>query len=79
VTGSATYRQVPGAAAGRTSVATPKDKAMNDDDVRLLDDTTLLLQRQAAADSGDVKRLAALDAELIRRMAVIRAALGGGR
>jgi hypothetical protein len=53
---------------------------MSDSDgIRLLDDTTLLLQRQAAADRGDVERRAALDAELIRRMAVIRAALGGGR
>jgi hypothetical protein len=49
------------------------------DDVRLLDDTALLLQRQAAADSGDVVRLAALNAEVIRRTALIRALLGGGR
>ena len=52
---------------------------MNDDEVRLLDDTALLLQRQAAAESGDVKRLTVLDAEVIRRTAKIRAALGGGR
>jgi hypothetical protein len=49
------------------------------DDIRSLDDTTLLLQRQAAADGGDVRRLAALDSEVIRRTALIRAMLGGGR
>jgi hypothetical protein len=49
------------------------------DDLTLLDDTTLLLQRQAAADSGNASRLAALDAEVIRRTALIRAMLGGGR
>ena len=52
---------------------------MNDDEVRLLDDTALLLQRQAAADSGDEERLTVLDAEVIQRTAKIRAALGGGR
>jgi hypothetical protein len=49
------------------------------EDFRELDDTTLLLQRQAAADAGDEERLARLDAEVIRRTARIRAGLGGGR
>jgi hypothetical protein len=52
---------------------------MSDDDIRRLDDTTLLLLRQAAADCGDEKRLLALEAEVIRRTALIRAQLGGGR
>jgi hypothetical protein len=39
------------------------------DDISRLDDTALLLQRQAAADSGDEKSKARL----------IRAALGDGR
>jgi hypothetical protein len=52
---------------------------MSDHDIRRLDDTSLLLQRQAAADCGDEKRLVALDAEVIRRTALIRAQLGGGR
>jgi hypothetical protein len=56
-----------------------KERAMSDDDIRRLDDTTLLLLRQAAADCGDEKRLLALDAEVIRRTALIRAQLGGGR
>ena len=51
---------------------------MSDDDIRRLDDTSLLLQRQAAADCGDEKRLVALDVEVIRRTALIRAQLGGG-
>jgi len=49
------------------------------DDIRQLDDATLLLQRQAAADAGDNTRRAALDAEVARRTALIRARLGGGR
>jgi hypothetical protein len=52
---------------------------MSDDDIRRLDDTALLLQRQAAADEGDGERQARLDAEVIRRTALIRAQLGGGR
>jgi hypothetical protein len=52
---------------------------MSDDAIRRLDDTTLLLQRQAAADGGDMLRLSALNAEVIRRTALIRARLGGGR
>jgi hypothetical protein len=53
---------------------------MSDSDgIGQLDDTTLLLQRQAAADSGDVRRLTELDAEVIRRTAMIQAALGGRR
>jgi hypothetical protein len=51
---------------------------MNDDLTRL-DDTTLLLMRQAAADNGDTGRQAALDAEVTRRVALLRARLGGGR
>jgi hypothetical protein len=53
-------------------------KAM-DDDLKRLDDTTLLLMRQAAADNGDADWQRALDAEVIRRTAIIRAQLGGGR
>jgi hypothetical protein len=49
------------------------------DDIRQLDDTALLLQRQAAADAGDDKRQAVLDAEVIRRTALIRVRLGGRR
>jgi hypothetical protein len=52
---------------------------MSDGDIRRLDDTTLLLQRQAAADEGDEERRSRLDAEVIRRAALIRACLGGGR
>jgi hypothetical protein len=52
---------------------------MTDDDICRLDDTTLLLQRQAAADAGDERRRVRLDAEVIRRAALIRARLGGGR
>ena len=44
-----------------------------------LDDTTLLLQRQAAADAGDERRRVTLDAEVTRRATLIRAWLGGGR
>jgi hypothetical protein len=51
----------------------------NSDDISQLDDTTLLLQRQAAADSGDEERQARLDAEVARRTLLIRAALGDGR
>jgi hypothetical protein len=50
-----------------------------DDDLTRLDDTTLLLMRQAAADKFDAERRAALDAEVIRRVGLIRARLGGGR
>jgi hypothetical protein len=51
---------------------------MNDDLARL-DDTTLLLMRQAAADNDDAERRTALDAEVTRRVALLRARLGGGR
>jgi hypothetical protein len=47
-----------------------------DDDLARLDDATVLLMRQAAADSGDAERQAALDAEVTRRVAVLRAQLG---
>ena len=50
-----------------------------DEDLKRLDDTTLLLMRQAAADNGDADWQRALDAEVIRRTAIIRAQLGGGR
>jgi hypothetical protein len=50
-----------------------------DDDLTRLDDTTLLFMRQAAADNGDAERRTALDAEVTRRVAVLRAQLGGGR
>jgi hypothetical protein len=49
------------------------------DDISQLDDTSLLFQRQEAADSGDERRQVALDAEVARRTLLIRAALGGGR
>jgi hypothetical protein len=49
------------------------------DDISRLDDTALLLQRQAAADSGDEKSKARLDTEVARRALLIRAALGDGR
>ena len=55
-------------------------KVMSDsDDISQLDDTALLLQRQAAADNGDEERKARLDTEVARRALLIRAALGGGR
>jgi hypothetical protein len=49
------------------------------DDFSRLDDFTLLLQRQIAADNGEEERLAKLNAEVTRRTAIIRARLGGGR
>jgi hypothetical protein len=49
------------------------------DEFTRLDDTTLLLMRQTAAETGDAGRQAALDAEVFRRTAKIRARLGGGR
>lgn len=58
----------------------PEDKAMTSDDgLSQLDDFTLLLQRQEAADNHDAERLTALDAEVARRVIQIRATLGGGR
>ena len=44
-------------------------------DVRQLDDTALLMQRQAAADSRDWARKRELDAEVLRRWDSLRAAL----
>jgi hypothetical protein len=49
------------------------------DEISQLDDTALLLQRQAAADNGDEERKARLDTEVALRALLIRAALGGGR
>jgi hypothetical protein len=49
------------------------------DDFSRLDDFTLLLLRQTAADNGEEERLATLNAEVSRRTAIIRARLGGGR
>jgi hypothetical protein len=49
------------------------------DDFSKLDDFTLLLQRQTAADNGEKERLAKLNAEVTRRTAMIRARLGGQR
>jgi hypothetical protein len=58
----------------------PQRKAMNEsDDFSRLDDFTLLLLRQMAADNGEQERLAKLNAEVSRRTAIIRARLGGGR
>lgn len=51
----------------------------NSDDISQLDDTALLLQRQAAADSGDKERRARLDTEVARRTLLIRATLVGRR
>jgi hypothetical protein len=48
----------------------------NEADVKRLDDTALLLQRQEAADKGDHERKLALDAEVIRRWGHLRS-LGG--
>jgi|HubBroStandDraft_2_1064218.scaffolds.fasta_scaffold989186_2 hypothetical protein len=52
---------------------------MDDITITRLDDTTLLLMRQEAADRGDSERQAALEAEVTRRVALLRASLGGGR
>ena len=52
---------------------------MSDEDIGQLDDFSLLVMRQAAADKGDTERLAALSTEVTRRTALIRAQLGGGR
>lgn len=58
----------------------PRGKAMSEsDDFTKLDDFTLLLQRQTAADNGEAERLAKLNAEVTRRTTMIRARLGGGR
>lgn len=62
------------ASAGRINPR--REKAM-DEDLTRLDDATLLLMRQAAADSGDADRKRALDAEVFQRTAKIRARLGG--
>jgi hypothetical protein len=52
---------------------------MSDVDIGQLDDFSLLVMRQTAADNGDEELLAALSAEVNRRTALIRAQLGGGR
>jgi hypothetical protein len=78
VNGSAN-RSDPLRGGGGTHHLRAEERVMSDDYIRRLDDTTLLLQRQAAADCSDEKRLTALDAEVIRRTALIRAQLGGGR
>lgn len=50
-----------------------------DDNLTRLNGTTLLLLRQAAADNGDAERQTALDIEVTRRVAALRAQLRGGR
>jgi hypothetical protein len=50
-----------------------------DDDLTRIDDTTLLLMRQAAADNSDARQRAALNAEVTRRVTVLLARLGGGQ
>ena len=42
-----------------------------------LDDTALIMERQRAADKGDAARVAALTAEVNRRVTALRALAGG--
>lgn len=44
-------------------------------DVHQLDDASLLIERQRAADSGDVARRAALTGEVLRRWRIVSADL----
>lgn len=63
---------------GGAASYTSKGRAMsNSDDFARLDDTTLLLMRQSAADSGNAERQRALEAEVVRRTAMIRGATRG--